>query len=179
VEAIYLVCGAGGPQLKRNPLDSTLTLTTTVDRLSRAAQVKLLRSFLAGEVSTTDLREQLSGHMSIQGDWASFSIEISSPLEVKVTVSPQDLRPMLERYLAYGVQDDELARWAALLLMLDPYTNPLGLTEKESDALMDPMWDVLWDLSVPRILGIPLRDRVAQALPELAKLQDELAKRAV
>ena len=150
-----------------------------MDQLSRTEQVKVLRAFLSGAITSASLRESLAGHMSIEGDWGSFSIDITKPLEVKVTVSPEDLRPMLERYLAWKVDDDELARWAALVLMLDPYSNPVGLSESEADALMDPMWDVLWDLSAPTISGVDLRDRIAQALPELAKLQGEIAARAV
>ena len=150
-----------------------------MDQLSRTEQVKVLRGFLSGAMSSASLRESLAGHMSIEGDWGSFSIDITKPLEVAVTVSPADLRPMLEKYLAWKVDDDELARWAALVLMLDPYANPVGLSESESDALMDPMWDVLWDLSAPSVSGVDLRDRVAKALPELSKLQREIAARAV
>jgi hypothetical protein len=150
-----------------------------VDKLSLTDQATVLRGFLSGSVTSAELRDRLAGHMSIEGDWGSFSIEIHSPLQVKVAVSPEDLRPMLELYLAWKVDDDELARWAALVLMLDPYANPLGLSEEESDDLMDPMWEILWDLSAPAILGMPLRDRVVQGLPELAKLQGEIAARAV
>ena len=81
-----------------------------MEPLSRTDQVKVLRGFLAGEINTASLRELLAGHMSIKGDWATFSIDITKPLEVKVTVSPEDLRPMLESYLAWKVDDDELAR---------------------------------------------------------------------
>jgi len=150
-----------------------------MDHLSRTEQVKVLRDFLSGAISSASLRESLAGHMSIEGDWGSFSIEITKPLEGKVTVAPEDLRPMLEKYLAWQVDDDELARWAALVLMLDPYANPVGLSESESDALMDPVWDVLWDLSAPTISGVDPRDRIAKALPELSKLQVEIAARAV
>jgi len=150
-----------------------------MDPLSRTDQVKVLRGFLAGEINTASLRELLAGHMSIVGDWGTFSIDITKPLEVKVTVSPDDLRPMLEKYLAWKVDDDELARWAALILMLDSYTNPVGLSEAESDALMDPVWDVLWDLSAPTVSGVDPRDRIIKALPDLAKLQGEIAARAV
>jgi hypothetical protein len=150
-----------------------------MDQLSRTEQVKVLRGFLAGEISSASLRELLAGHMSIEGDWGSFKIDILKSLDVQVTVSPTDLRPMLEKYLAWKVEDDELARWAALILMLDAYTNPIGLTEAESDTLMDPVWDVLWDLSAPTISGVDVRDRVAQAIPELSRLQGEIAARAV
>ena len=150
-----------------------------MDPLSLSDQARVLRDFLAGKVSSAKLRELLAGHMSINGDWGSFSIDIISPLQVKVSVFPEDLRPMLERYLAWEVDDDELARWAALLWMLDSYVNPLGLSSNESDTLMDPVWDLLGDLSAPAILGMPLRDRVVQGLPELAKLQGEIATRAV
>ena len=150
-----------------------------MDPLSRTDQVKVLRGFLTGEINTPSLRELLAGHMSIEGDWGTFSIDITKPLEVKVTVSPEDLRPMLEKYLAWKVDDDELARWSALILMLDPYTNPVGLSEAESDALMDPVWDVLWDLSAPTVSGVDPRDRIVKALPQLAKLQGEIAARAV
>ena len=147
--------------------------------LSRADQVKVLRDFLRGDVSSASLRELLAGHITIEGDWASFSIEIAKPLEVKIAISPDDLRPMLEKYLAWKVDGDELARWAALVLMLDPYVNPVGLTESESDALMDPVWDILWDLSAPNVSGVDPRARITKALPELSRLQGEIAARAV
>ncbi len=147
--------------------------------LSRADQVKVLRDFLRGDVSSASLRDLLAGHMTIEGDWGSFSIEITKPLEVKIAISPDDLRPMLEKYLAWKVDGDELARWAALVLMLDPYANPVGLTESESDALMDPVWDILWDLSAPNVSGVEPRARIANALPELSRLQGEIAARAV
>jgi hypothetical protein len=150
-----------------------------MDPLSRTDQVRVLRGFLAGEISSASLRERLAGHMSIEGDWASFKIDITKPLEVRVTVSPTDLCPMLEKYLAWKVEDDELARWAALILMLDPYANPVGLSEAESDALMDPVWNVLWDLSAPAVSGVDPRDRITKALPELSKLQGEISARAV
>jgi len=147
--------------------------------LSRADQVKVLRDFLRGDVSSASLRDLLAGHMTIEGDWGSFSIEITKPLEVKIAISPDALRPMLEKYLAWKVDGDELARWAALVLMLDPYANPVGLTESESDALMDPVWDILWDLSAPNVSGVEPRARIANALPELSRLQGEIAARAV
>jgi hypothetical protein len=167
------------PQLKRVSLDSTRPFLACMDQLSRSEQVDTLRGFLSGEISSASLRERLSGHMSIEGDWASFDINITKPLEVHVTMAPQDLRPMLEKYLAWKVDDDELARWAALVLMLDAYTNPVGLTEAESDTLMDPVWDLLWDLSAPTVSGVNPRDRAARALPELSRLQGEIASRAV
>ncbi len=141
--------------------------------------MKVLRDFLRGDVSSASLRELLAGHMTIEGDWGSFSIEITKPLEVKIAISPDDLRPMLEKYLAWKVDGDELARWAALVLMLDPYANPVGLTESESDALMDPVWDILWDLSAPNVSGVDPRARIVNALPELSWLQGEIAARAV
>jgi len=147
--------------------------------LSRADQVKVLRDFLRGDFSSASFRGQLAGHMAIEGDWGSFSIEITKPLEVKIAISPNDLRPMLQKYLAWEVDDDELARWAALVLMLDSYSNPVGLTESEADALMDPVWDILWDLSAPNVSGVDARDRITKALPELLRLQGEIAARAV
>src|SRR6266550_1317889 len=147
-----------------------------MDQLSRAEQAKVLRGFLSGDVNSASLRERLAGHMSIEGDSGHLDIQISKPLEVQITVSPEDLRPMFEKYLAWKVDDDELARWASLVVMLDPYTNPVGLSDAEADALMDPVWDLLWDLWAP---GVNLRARVTKALPELAKLQGEIAARAV
>ncbi len=117
--------------------------------------------------------------MSIEGDWGDFSIEIAKPLEVNVAISPGDLRPMLDKYLAWKVDDDELARWAALVWILGAYGNPVGLSESESDALMDPVWDLLSDLSAPSVSGVDPRDRIIKALPELSRLQEEIAARAV
>jgi hypothetical protein len=150
-----------------------------MDQLSRADQVHVLRDFLSGDVSSASLREVLAGHMSIEGDWGDFSIEIAKPLEVNVAISPGDLRPMLDKYLAWKVDDDELARWAALVWMLGAYGNPVGLTESESDALMAPVWDLLSDLSAPSVSGVDPRDRIIKALPELSRLQEEIAARAV
>ena len=150
-----------------------------MDQLSRADQVNVLRDFLSGDVSSASLREVLAGHMSIEGDWGDFSIEIAKPLEVNVAISPGDLRPMLDKYLAWKVDDDELARWAALVWMLGAYGNPVGLTESESDALMAPVWDLLSDLSAPSVSGVDPRDRIIKALPELSRLQEEIAARAV
>ncbi len=150
-----------------------------MDPLSRAEQVKVLRGFLRGEVDSASLREHLAGHMTIEGDWGNFSIEIAKPLEVNIAISPVDVCRMLEKYLAWKVDDDELARWAALVWMLGAYGNPVGLTESDSDALMTPVWDLLSELSAPSVSGVDPRDRIIKALPELSRLQDEIAARAV
>jgi len=88
-----------------------------VNQLSRADQAKVLRDFLSGDLSSADFRKRLAAHMSIEGDWGHFSIDVTVPLEVNVAVHPHDLLPMLERYLAWKVDDDELARWASLIVM--------------------------------------------------------------
>ncbi len=135
-----------------------------MNQLSRADQAKVLRDFLSGDLSSADFRKRLAAHMSIEGDWGHFSIDVTVPLEVNVAVHPHDLLPMLERYLAWRVDDDELARWASLIVMLGSYTNPIGLSDEESDKLMNPMWDVFWDLSVPTILGTSFKRRLQLVL---------------
>ena len=147
--------------------------------LTSSEKDRILRDFLRGSIDTIELGKRLSAYVLIDGEPGGLSVDNSQLLQIEVPVTPADLRPMLERYLTWQVDDNELVRWASLLIMLDPFTNPPGLSDEESELLMDPMWEVLWDLSNPVILGIPLRDRVTRALPELDQVQGRLSSRAV
>ena len=59
MEAIFLACGAGGPQLKRNPLGSTVTRWRVTVLWSSKARVfwPLLLTLLAADCTTKQLAE--------------------------------------------------------------------------------------------------------------------------
>jgi hypothetical protein len=137
-----------------------------------------LRGFLRGDLSFDQLRSRLADFVQIHGDAESLQLRYPKPLGIQIQLSPNDLLPVLERYWAYDLDDRDLARWAAILVTMSEYTGPLSLTEAEADLLLEPMWDVLWDLSAPSLLGMPLRERVAAALRELPVVQARLPRRA-
>lgn len=150
-------------------------------QLLPAQQETVLRAYLAGEIDFEELAERLSGHLlfyeSISDDVTEFSVEIPRPLDVTVVLTPAALRPVLEAHLRWELDDAALARWATVLLALDAFENPPGLSDEEADELMDPLWEALWDLS-RNFAGHSVRDRVQTALADLAELEGKLTRRA-
>jgi hypothetical protein len=141
--------------------------------------IQILRAFASADISYDELRAALADYLTISGDPYDMRVDYHKPLEVKIELSPSQIRPVLERYWRWELSDEELTHWACLLGVLDVYTNPSGLDAAEDEDTMDPLWDLLSDLSAPAILGMSLRQRVEKGLDELETLQRKLSSRAV
>jgi len=107
-----------------------------------------------------------------------FRVDVDHQLEVQIVLTPAELRPVLDAFLRWELDETALARRASVLLILDAFENPPELSDEEADDIMEPLWEVLWDLSAgPRATS--MRERVETALVDLAELDVKLAARAV
>ena len=79
MEAIYLACGAGGPQLKRNPLGSRTHDTTMTDRPSFDAVAHLLADLRAEPLENITPATRLRDDLGIAGDdWDEVLLAINN-----------------------------------------------------------------------------------------------------
>lgn len=151
-------------------------------QLSRPEREAVLRDYLRGAVDFEAFTHRLVGYLrfgeSAFENVTEFRVDMDRQLEVQIVLTPAELRPVLNAFLRWELDETALARRASVLLILDAFENPPELSDEEADDIMEPLWEVLWDLSAgPRATS--MRERVETALVDLAELDVKLAARAV
>jgi hypothetical protein len=151
-------------------------------QLSRLEREALLRGYLRGAFDFEEFARRLKGYLrfaeSESANLTEFRVDVDHQLEVQIVLTPAELRPVLNAFLCWELDETALARWASVLLMLDAFENPPELSDEEADDIMEPLWEVLWDLSAgPGATS--MRERVETALADLAEVDVKLAARAV
>ncbi len=87
--------------------------------------------------------------------------------EIRITVTPEDVRAILRRYLSRNITAEDLNNWAGFICIRAEYTPPES--EEIDPDYYEDMFDVIQCLSTPEIDGEINEARVNQYLSELCK----------
>jgi hypothetical protein len=150
--------------------------------LSESKHLAALDAFLRGDLRFADLIAAFDGQLEFSeasGEgWRQTSVHYNQPLELRVILTPDRLRPMLNAFLAWKRNEDELREWATGIQMIDAYSNPPDLSDEECDDHMAAVWELLADIG-DTSSAESLRERVETGLADLAELEVWLSSRAV
>ena len=151
-----------------------------MNALSPSDQERALRAFLRGESTFPEFENAFAEYLEFfdqAAGHAGSGVNVVQPIAAYVSLSPAELRPVLQSFLKGTTEEKELSRWALVLMMLDSFENPAGITEAEADEIMDPLWDLLWRLAFRSQESS--RSIVEAGLVDLTEVESKLASRAV
>jgi hypothetical protein len=103
----------------------------------------MLIAFLHGDVSFAQLEVHLRPTVSFSFRNEAREVRVASEMGIRVPVTPEDLRPMLEKFMAGEVEAEEVSVWASVIMLVPAYEHP-G-TGRSAEFL----WDRLIELSGP------------------------------
>jgi len=116
----------------------------------------ILKNFLDGKVSLTDLQAVVDGYIAIDFSQAPELRNIQELYldeSIKIPVKNNHLCSMLRKYISGETSELNLSNWAAFIVMT-PFFVPEGKTEKERwQAGEEPLWEILQKLVTPGVYG--------------------------
>ena len=132
-----------------------------------------MRDFVRGNASFNELEVVLRPHASFSLNGNPKGVHFRSPIGSHVTLTPRDLLPQLNRYLAGTVSEADLATWATVLVMLTEFGPDPSWSDEQADQL-EPMWDILEQLGTPEIFQPITPELVHEFVARLDDLQKSL-----
>jgi hypothetical protein len=131
-----------------------------------------LLAFLHGDFGFDDLASKLRPNITFKFGSRSREVRIQREPETTVLVSPTDLRPMLEKFLAGIVTGESLSIWASVIILVPTFVRPPGGRASEF------MWECLQDLSSPPIAEHVTPRTVGRLLRKLPSIERDIARNA-
>lgn len=123
-----------------------------------------LAQFVRGELSATELAQELSGIVSMDlSNSSRREIVLLAPSRLQTTsFSRRDVCRSVERYLSFKITAEELSSWAAVIRLLDSH-----FLVDPPDAKPDQLWDTLDRLMAPEVWGEIDRDSAVELIAAL------------
>jgi hypothetical protein len=133
----------------------------------------VMQAFVHGEATFEQLETVLRPFVVFDLGGEFSTIHYRQPLTAHVVLDPEQLLPMLRRYLAGHVAAPELSQWAAVLVGMTEFGPDPTWSDEAADAL-EPMWDVLEQLATPQIFQPITPALVSAFVEQLQQLHREL-----
>lgn len=138
----------------------------------------ILEDYLERRITFAEFERQMRPWLDIGPRGAGFGVRFRQPLHAQVPVAPSHVLSALADFAAGTLPEDELVLWATMVDMLTEFGPGAYATDEETDRL-EPMWDVIVNLTSPAIFGELTRETVAMYAQRLRDLESELSRRAV
>jgi hypothetical protein len=130
-------------------------------------------AYLRGDLTFSEFSAAVAKFFKFDFRNDSRAVHCTPEVPFEITVTPNDLRPMLQAYLAGGKSASDVSCWASVILLVPVFVRPESEGRPNDPA--EYMWHLVWDLSNPPIARAVTTTTVERVLRKLVSIEHQLA----